>query len=87
LLSSDNRGLEISRATFGAGMPILDLLVAAKICDTKGEAKRLVEQGGISIDDVKVADFRFVLAVEKFADGSGVVLRKGKKNFYSLKLS
>lgn len=79
--------VEISRATFGTGMPILDLLVAAKICDTKGEAKRLVEQGGISIDDVKVADFKFILAADKFSDGSGVVLRKGKKNFFKLTLS
>lgn len=79
--------VEISRATFGVGMPILDVLVATKICDTKSEARRLVEQGGIAVDDVKIADFKFVLSAEKFADGSGVVLRKGKKNFFKLTLS
>jgi tyrosyl-tRNA synthetase len=81
---SDAPVVEISRGTFGEGMPILDLLVAAKICETKSEAKRLIEQGGLTIDDAKVGDFKYILPVSKFADGSGALIRKGKKNYFKL---
>lgn len=79
--------VEIARGTFGAGMPILDVLVAAKICDSKGDARRLIDQGGLTIDDEKISDSKYVLSADKFADGSGILIRKGKKNFYKLRLS
>jgi tyrosyl-tRNA synthetase len=84
---SDAPVVEISRATFGEAMPIIDALVAAKVCETKSEARRLIEQGGLTLDDQKITDFKFMLPVAKFADGSGVLIKKGKKNFYKLKLS
>jgi tyrosyl-tRNA synthetase len=83
---SDAPVVELSRSTFGDGMPILDVLVATQICETKSDARRLIDQGGLTIDDVKITDFKFVLSAGKFADGSGVLLRKGKKNFYKLRL-
>jgi tyrosyl-tRNA synthetase len=78
--------VEISRQTFGSVMPVLDVLVACGICETKSEAKRLVEQGGVAIDGEKMDDFRALLPAAKFADGSGILIRKGKKNFYKLYL-
>jgi tyrosyl-tRNA synthetase len=84
---SDAPQVEITRVVFGDAMPILDVLVAAKICETKSEARRLIEQGGLTLDDQKVTDFKYSLPVSRFADGSGILVRKGKKNFYKLKLS
>ena len=76
--------VEISRATFGAAMPVIDLLVAAKICETKSEARRLIEQGGLTIDEQKITDVKVSLPATKFTDGSSALIRKGKKNFYKL---
>lgn len=83
---SDAPVVELSQSTFGDGMPILDVLVASQICATKSDARRLIDQGGLTIDDVKITDFKFVLSASKFVDGSGVLLRKGKKTFYKLRL-
>ena len=76
--------VEISRATFGNGLPAIDVLVAVKICETKSEARRLIEQGGLTIDDEKITDPKWILTTSRFADGSSVLIRKGKKNFYKL---
>jgi tyrosyl-tRNA synthetase len=76
--------VEIARSTFGQGLPVLDILVAAKICESKSEARRLVEQGGLSVDDEKITDAKLIVPVSRFADGSSALIRKGKKNFYKL---
>jgi tyrosyl-tRNA synthetase len=65
-------------------MSVLDLLVAAKICESKSEARRLIEQGGLSIDDEKITDLKLIISVGRFVDGSSALIRKGKKNFYKL---
>lgn len=89
-----NKALEAARAVFGGSgssdnMPtavfetseigILDALVGSKLAPSKGEARRLVQQGGVSIDDVKITDVNHVVTI-----GSGVVLKKGKKQFVKL---
>ena len=76
--------VEISRASFGDGLPVIDVLVAVKICETKSEARRLIEQGGLTIDDEKITDPKWILSVARFVDGSSALIRKGKKNFYKL---
>ena len=76
--------VEISRASFGDGLPVIDVLVAVKICETKSEARRLIEQGGLTIDDEKITDPKWILSAARFVDGSSVLIRKGKKNFYKL---
>lgn len=76
--------VEVTRSTFGLGMSVLDLLVAAKICESKSEARRLIEQGGLSIDDEKITDLKLIVPVGRFVDGTSALIRKGKKNFYKL---
>ncbi|MEI6834205.1 MAG: tyrosine--tRNA ligase [bacterium] len=76
--------VEISRASFGNGLPVIDVLVAVKICETKSEARRLIEQGGLTIDDEKITDPKWILSAARFVDGSSALIRKGKKNFYKL---
>lgn len=78
--------VELARGTFGSGMPVLDILVACKICDSKGDARRLLEQGGLTIDDAKITDFKFVLPADKFTGGGSVLIRKGKKHYFKLVL-
>ena len=64
--------------------PVLDLLVAAGLAPSKGEARRLVQQGGISVDGEKVTDMK--AAVNAEALQKGVVLRKGKKVYHKVSL-
>ena len=61
---------------------IMDLMVKAGLCLSKGEARRLVQQGGVSAKDEKVTDIGATFAAEEF-DGE-FILRKGKKIFIKI---
>ena len=62
------------------GMNIVELLVRCKLCASKGEARRLVQQGGVSVDGEKIADFAAVIAAEALRNGAKI--KKGKKVFH-----
>ncbi|MBQ4241318.1 MAG: tyrosine--tRNA ligase [Lachnospiraceae bacterium] len=80
-LSAENMPTEtLSDEDFKDGVTdILQLLVAAKLCPTRSDARRLVQQGGVTVDDVKVTDFRQSYTRDDLKDG--LVLKKGKKAF------
>jgi len=59
---------------------VADLLVLGKMAPSKGEAKRLIQQGGILLDDTKVERFDAAVSEEQLK-GDGVVLKKGKKTY------
>lgn len=61
------------------GILINDLLVAAGLAASKSDARRLVQQGGVTVEDEKVPNIEF--KVEKAALQKGVVVKKGKKVF------
>ena len=58
---------------------VLAMMVKAKLAASNGEARRLVQQGGVSINDQKVTDATYSLTTDAFAEE--VILKKGKKNF------
>jgi len=60
--------------------PLLDVLVATKILPSKAEGKRLIQQNGLSVNDVKVTDMGRLLTEEDFVEGA-VLIKRGKKNF------
>ncbi len=62
------------------GCSITELLVNTKILPSKGEAKRLIQQGGLTINDEKVTDMNMIITEENFNDGS-MLMRRGKKNY------
>ena len=61
------------------GMGIIDLMIACGLAASRGEARRLIQQGGVQADGVKVDDIDFRVTKEALA--AGVKLRKGKKVF------
>ena len=63
---------------------ILDVLVACGLAASKGEARRLVQQGGISLDGEKVTDMAFLIPQEALQNG--VVIKKGKKVYHRVSL-
>ena len=75
----------LADADFESGsINVLSMLVTTGLCPSRGEARRLVQQGGVTIDDVKVASIDESLARERF-EGEGVIVRKGKKVFHRVK--
>ena len=57
---------------------ILTLLVKGKLAASNGEARRLVLQGGVSVDDVKITDGAYTVSLEALSEG--IVVKKGKKS-------
>ena len=73
---------ELSADKFENGaIGVINLLVACGLCVSNGEARRLVQQGGVSVDDKKVTDITAAFHQEDFA-GDGVIIKKGKKVFH-----
>ena len=62
---------------------ILDAIVKTGIASSKGQAKTLIAQGGISLNDAKVEDITYKLTEEDFKEGYAI-LRKGKKVYHKL---
>jgi tyrosyl-tRNA synthetase len=62
---------------------IIDVLMAAGFIPSKGEGRRLVQQGGLSINSVKMTDFAQKLTTDLFEDGK-VVVKKGKKAYLKI---
>ena len=61
-------------------MALVDILVGSKLCTSKSDARRMCEQGAVSINGNVVKDFSYVPLNDDFKDGS-LILKKGKKNF------
>lgn len=71
--------VDVPRAELEAGVGIVDLLVRAKVADSKGAARRLVEQGGAYLNNAKVSDANRKITLADLATESMLVLRSGKK--------
>ncbi len=67
------------------GIAILDLLLKCKLIPSKGEGKRLIRQGGISVDDAKITDMFHKVTKDAFDKGH-VIIKKGKKVFHKVTL-
>ena len=69
-----------------ADIGIVDLLAAAGVVDTKAEAKRLIQQGGLSVDQVKITDLHARVPSIALEKSEGCLVRKGKKHYHRIKL-
>ena len=77
---------EITAADFTDGaINILDLMLKAGLIPSKGEGRRLVQQGGVSVDDAKVSDISKAFTAADFEKGH-VIIKKGKKVFHKVVL-
>ena len=77
---------EITAADLTDGaINILDLMQKAGLIASKGEGRRLVQQGGVSVDDVKVTDIAKTCTAADFEKGH-IIIKKGKKVFHKVVL-
>ena len=61
-------------------MLLSDILLQCKLCESKGEIKRLIQQGGISVDEEKINDINHKITKEQLT--KGIKIKKGKKVFH-----
>ena len=71
---------EIAAADAENGMNIIDLMIACGLAPSRGEARRLIQQGGVSVDGEKVAAVDFTVSADALK--AGAKIRKGKKIFH-----
>ena len=71
---------ELEADAIGDGMNIVDLMIACGLATSKGEIKRLIQQGGVSLDGEKVTSFDLVVPADALK--AGVKIKKGKKIFH-----
>ncbi|MCI8798779.1 tyrosine--tRNA ligase [Acetatifactor muris] len=77
---------ELEESDFQNGtIDILGILVKAGLTASRSEARRAVEQGGVTVEGEKVADIKAAYSPEKF-EGEGIVVRRGKKNYKRVKM-
>jgi len=68
------------------GQKVLDVLVEIKVIPSKSEGRRLIQQGGLYINNEKVSDMDFIIDESLFKNGE-MLVRKGKKTFYRVVLN
>ncbi|HYX32157.1 MAG TPA: tyrosine--tRNA ligase [Oligoflexus sp.] len=71
----------------GDAVSVVDVLVLAGIFASKSEARRLIEGGGLSLDNEKITSTTATLDVARLKTEDGVLVRKGKKSYHTLKLA
>ena len=79
--AADMPTTEIEEADLTEGeVDLITLLQKSNLASTRSDGRRAIEQGGVSIDDEKVTDIKFMVAKENL-EGDGVVIKRGKKKF------
>lgn len=76
----------LPKQTFEAGITVLDLLQDVGLTTSKSEGRRLVQQGGISIEGEKITDINELITLDHFNDGA-IMIKKGKKVYHQVTIS
>ncbi len=84
--SDDMPSTAYPEAAYKEGLPILDVLVSAGLTASKGEARRLISQNGIYLNDLPVSDPFYSIVLSDLKNNEAI-LRKGKKVFHRLILA
>jgi tyrosyl-tRNA synthetase len=71
---------ELPGAEVAAGTTVVDTLIAVGIADSRNAARRLIGEGGVSVNNVKVTDAESVLAEDAFLHGRVALLKRGRKH-------
>ncbi|PAB59935.1 tyrosine--tRNA ligase [Anaeromicrobium sediminis] len=77
---------EMSSSEFTEGIGLLKLLCDLSLTPSVSEARRLVKQGGVSLNGEKVTDFKYEVTLNDFKDNE-LMIKKGKKTYHQVKLN
>ncbi len=83
--SDDMPTTNVSADTFTDGkISVVELMILSKLASSKGEARRLIIQGGITLNDEKISDINATVSKDAFSNS--VIIKKGKKVFHKFDL-
>ncbi len=82
----DIPSIKIDTELFKKGISVVDLFNLAGLAESKGTSKRLIEQGGAYINEIRVESVEMALTEKDLTDGS-ILLRQGKKNYIRVIIS
>lgn len=76
---------EVESADLANGIPVLDLLAGkTAVFPSKGEARKMIQGGGVSINKEKLSDANATIGTEALLNGKYILVQRGKKNYYLL---
>ncbi|MBR1568600.1 MAG: tyrosine--tRNA ligase [Lachnospiraceae bacterium] len=84
-VSENMPSITYTKAQFDEGIDLISVLVDTKLSSGRGDARRTIEQGGVKINDEKVADIARKLIEDDVKDGA-IIIRKGKKSVYKIEI-
>ncbi len=74
---------EITKAQLNGGINIIDVLTLTALVPSKGEGRRLISQGGVLVNNMKIEDIDHKITITDF-ENDGVLIKKGKKTYHRL---
>ena len=78
---------EVDRADLEAGIPALDFLAEkTKVFPSKGEARKMIQGNGVSINKEKLTDPAAVISTDRLLGGKYILAQKGKKNYFLIRV-
>ena len=81
--TADMPKTEMAKADFENGLTILDVMLAAGLIPSKGEGRRLVQQGGVSVNNEKITDPFANIDLSMF-ENDEIIIKKGKKTYHKI---
>lgn len=82
-VSENMPSITYTKTQFDEGIDLISVLVDTKLSSGRGDARRTIEQGGVKINDEKIADIARKLSDADIKDGA-IIIRKGKKSVYKV---
>lgn len=77
---------ELSPTDLGQGIPLQEFLVRVGVSKSKGDARRLIEGGGVYVNNERATSPAEVIDIQRFIEGSTLVIRTGKRNYHLVRL-
>ncbi len=71
----------------GDSINIVELLLKSGLFPSKSEVRRLIEQGGLLVENEKISDLQYAVDLARLRNPEGLLIRKGKKSYHTLKLA
>lgn len=87
MISDDIPTTTYAAEQFNAGIDLITLLVDAKMATSRSDARRNIQQGGVTVNDVKVTEFDKTFTPNDFDSEGRLLVKKGKKAYHCFKVS
>jgi len=85
---ADVPSVSLSKSQFeGEGLSVVDVVASAGLAQSKGEAKRLIQGGGVYLNNIRISDIKNNVTLNETVEGQALILRKGQKEYRLVRLS